>query len=97
MRARDFHTAIYVGVDDDARYLVNTDNLCPDCTTPMIVLIGEDGDGDAISWLHTYHDIDCVVARNGAGPAVSGLDVGKVADVRTRYRADALEMWSDLA
>ncbi len=38
LRAKDFHTAVYIGVDDGTRYLVGTDNLCPDCTTPIILL-----------------------------------------------------------
>lgn len=100
VRAKDFHTAVYVGLDDDTRYLVGTDHLCPDCTTPMIVLEGgEGGDGGAgtVGSLRMYHDSDCVVAAYQGGQILNKTDRRKVADIRRRYLDDALEVWSELA
>lgn len=78
---KDFHTAIYVGVDDGARYVVSTDNLCPDCTTPMIVL----ADGGA---LLGFHDGECVAAQAGVD-AVSESDRQTVVEIRRRFVAES--------
>ncbi|WP_313673691.1 hypothetical protein [Mycolicibacterium sp.] len=96
VRAKDFATAVYVtvGLRESTRYLVQTDNLCPDCTTPMIVLDGIEGDGGA-GVLHMYHDVDCPVVRLVGGETVSMADRTRVAETRRRYLDDALEAWSD--
>ena len=94
--AKDFQTAVYVpvGLRESTRYLVQTDNLCPDCTSPMLVLGGVEPGGGA-GLLHTYHDIDCPVVRAAGGETVSAADRSRVAETRRRYLDDALEAWSD--
>ncbi len=96
VRAKDFPTAVYVtvGLRESTRYLVPTSNLCPDCTTPMLVLDGVEGDG-AAGLLHMYHDVDCPVVRSVGGETVSDADRLRVAETRRRYIDDALEAWSD--
>lgn len=96
LRAKDFHTAVYIGVDDGTRYLVGTDNLCPDCTTP-IILLDSSLQARGTGALRTYHDADCVVARLLDGPTVSESDRRRVAETRRRYLDEALEIWSELA
>ena len=100
VRAKDFHQALYVGVDDDTWYLVGTDHLCPDCTTPMIVLEGgeADADGDGVvGAMLTYHDSDCVVAADNGGPVLNRTDRKKVTDIRRRHLDAARDAWSELA
>ncbi len=96
VRAKDFQTAVYVtvGLQESTRYLVQTDNLCPDCTSPMLVLEAADGGGEA-GLLHMYHDIDCPVVRMVGGETVSPADRCRVAETRRRYLDDALEAWTD--
>lgn len=96
VRAKDFQTAVYVtvGLRESTRYLVQTGNLCPDCTSPMLVLDGVDCDGEA-GLLHMYHDVDCPVVRSVGGETVSDIDRSRVAETRRRYLDDALEAWSD--
>ena len=96
VRAKDFGTAVYVnvGLHESTRYLVQTDNLCLDCTTPLIVLDGTERDGGA-GVLHMYHDLDCPLARTAGGETISMADRSRVAETRRRYLDDALEAWSD--
>ena len=89
VRAKDFHTALYVGFDDDARFLVGTDHLCPDCATPIIVLEG----GDEVGSLRMFHDPDCVVAQRGGGTALSESERERVTEIRRRHLDDSLEVW----
>lgn len=96
VRAKDFETAVYVtvGMHESTRYLVKTDNLCPDCSTPLIVLDGVERDGGA-GVLHMYHDVDCPVVPAEGGETISVADCSRVAETRRRYLDDALEAWSD--
>ena len=96
VRAKDFQTAVYVpaGLQEDTRYLVRTENLCPDCTTPMMILDGLDRDGEA-GLLHLYHDVDCPLVRSVGGTTVSAADHCRVAETRRRYRDDDLAAWAD--
>ena len=94
IRAKDFHQALYVDLDDDTRYLVGTDHLCPDCTTPMIMLEGGEGE---VGSLQMVHDSDCVVAAYVGGAVLSTADRRTVTDIRRRDLDDALEVWSELA
>ena len=80
VHAKDFQTAVYVtvGLQESTRYLVQTDNLCPDCTSPMLVLDGIEYDcGAAV--LHIYHDVDCPLVRTVGGETVSESDRSRVA------------------
>ncbi len=97
VRAKDFGTAVYVtvGLHESTRYLVQTENLCPDCTTPLIVLNGADVDEGEAGVLHMYHDVDCPLVRTVGGEQLSGADRTRVAETRRRYLDEALEAWSD--
>lgn len=88
--ANDLHRALYVSPDDGPRYLVGTDNLCPDCTTPLIVLSGETGGGV----LQMFHDIGCALARDHGDPVISAADQDRVEQTRRRYLRDAFDSWS---
>jgi len=95
LRAKDFHTAVYVGVDDGTRYLVGTDNLCPDCTSPVIVLENLDTERNTGS-LRTHHDDNCPIARFNGAPVVSNADRRLVTETRRRYLGEMLEIWPEL-
>ena len=95
VRAKDFHTAFYVGLEDDTRYLVGTDHLCPDCTTPMIVLEG--GEDEKFGSLRMFHDPDCMVAHREGALVLNKTERKKVSDIRRRHLDEALEVWSELA
>ena len=92
--AKDFTTALYVGVDDGSRYLVGTDHLRPDCTTPIIVLDESDG---RIGSMRGYHDVGCPVAHLTGGSTLSASDRSRVTETRRKYLGEALELWSELA
>lgn len=97
IRAKDFSTAVYVaaGLREGTRYLVQTENLCPDCTTPMIVLDSIDRSGGAGA-LRMYHDVDCPVARSLGEETVTVADRSRVAETRRRYLDDEeLDGWTD--
>lgn len=97
VRAKDFGTAVYVGVgmQESTRYLVQTENLCLDCSTPLIVLDATDvAEGEA-RVLHMYHDADCPLVRTVGGETISGADRTRVAETRRRYLDEALEAWSE--
>lgn len=73
---------------------MGTDHLCPDCTTPIIVLDDTDG---RVGSMHGYHDMGCPAARTDGGTTVSASDRIRVTETRSRYLNEALEVWSDLA
>lgn len=91
LRAKDFRTAVYIGVDDGTCYLVGTDHLCPGCTTPMIIL-DSSPQARGAGALHADPDADCVVARTLVRPTVIESDPRRVADTRRRYLNEALEV-----
>lgn len=93
VRAEGFRRALYVDVDDDVRYLVSTDYLCPDCSCPLIVLDGCSGDG-SVGALYPYHDAGCLVAYREWEAMVSESDESLVALIRDMYLTEALEVWS---
>ena len=99
VRAKDFGTAVYVtvGLRESTRYLVQTENLCPDCSTPLIVLNAADAEADDTGVLRMYHDVDCPLVRTGGGETISRTDRCRVAETRRRYLDEALEAWSDWA
>lgn len=97
VRAKDFGTAVYVsvGLRESTRYLVQTENLCPDCSTPLIVLNATDIEEGEAGVLHMYHDIGCPVVHSVGGETISGVDRSRVAETRRRYLDEAMEVWSD--
>lgn len=97
VRAKDFDTAVYVtvGMHESTRYLVQTENLCPDCSTPLIVLNGVDTSEGEAGVLHVYHDVGCPVVGVAGGQTISSLDWARVAETRRLYLDEALEAWSE--
>ena len=91
--ASDLHRALYVSVDPGPRYLVATDDLCPDCTTPLIILDGEIGSGV----MHLFHDIGCIRARDHDEPVITASDRDRVEECRRKYLRDAFESGSGQA
>lgn len=75
IRSTDFHSALYVSVGGHDRYLVGTDNLCPDCSTPVIRLDGE-------ATLTMFHDHGCVVGRDRGVRCLSVDEYDRVAQIR---------------
>jgi hypothetical protein len=50
--------AIYVDIDSGTVLAINYDDLCPDCSTPLVVFDFSDGDGDRTK-VYRYHDELC--------------------------------------
>jgi hypothetical protein len=97
VRAKDFHTAVYVEVDIRTQYLVSTDELCPDCTTPLIEFDDPGDTGSPSATLRTFHDVDCFVARLNGEATLDESAARRVAEARRRYLDELLEMWPELA